>query len=118
MKEIRMGVVGSRNYHDYEFVKKYLDKFKNATDNLVIVSGGADGVDSLAKRYAEENNLRYVEFSANWQLHGNSAGPIRNRQIVNYSDFIIAFHGANSKGTQSTINIAKEVGKKVMVVDI
>ena len=64
MKELKLAVVGSRSFTDYELMKTELDKIKETVDNLVIVSGGAKGADTLAERYAKENILRMVVFRA------------------------------------------------------
>src|SRR4029078_11243245 len=92
IKNINMyiGIVGSRDYFDYEYFCKKLKKtnFEGAT----IVSGGASGVDRMAEKYSREIlNKEPIIFKANWKLYGKKAGPIRNKEIVNKSDYIIAF---------------------------
>lgn len=77
-------VAGSRNYYDYaEFseVMNYTHKKYNITE---IVSGGAHGADSLAERYAKENNIPIKVFKADWDMYGKSAGFIRNADMHNY----------------------------------
>lgn len=51
-----------------------------------------------------------------WKAYGKSAGPKRNKQIVEYSDLIIAFWDGKSKGTLSSIQFAKELTKKLVVI--
>jgi predicted Rossmann fold nucleotide-binding protein DprA/Smf involved in DNA uptake len=108
----KIGVVGSRSFNDYHFMKKMLDNFIVKES---IISGGAIGADKLAKRYAIDHSIPIKEFLPDWTRHGKAAGPIRNKIIVDNSDAIIAFWDGKSKGTKSTISIAKEQGKKVFV---
>ena len=80
-------IVGTRSFADFEMMEAVLKMYKIA----VIVSGGAKGADALAKKYAEENNILYREFLPNWEKYGRAAGPIRNKEIVDNADMVIAF---------------------------
>jgi hypothetical protein len=55
---------------------------------------------------------------AEWNKFGKSAGYRRNVTIVEHSDIIVAFWDGKSKGTQHTINIAKEKGKGLIIIPI
>lgn len=116
----KLAIVGCRTFEDYSFIKIHVDAFINDNDlkDIEIVSGGASGVDTLAKLYAQKNNLPYKEFAADWKTHGRAAGPIRNKLIVEYSDYIIAFWDYVSKGTKSTINISKTCKKPCLIIKI
>jgi len=85
-------------------------EFYEGRDISEIVSGGARGTDALAERYALEKKIPIKVFPSDWKKHGKSAGPLRNREIVVYSDTILAFWDGESTGTKSTIAIAKEMG--------
>ncbi len=109
---MKLGVVGSRTFNDYNLLKKTLDKY----DIDEIVSGGANGADQLAERYAEEKNIKTNIFLPDWKKYGRKAGPLRNKQIVENSDYIIAFWDGVSRGTLSSINLAKHMGKDLTIV--
>ncbi len=112
-------ICGSRSFNDYSFIKTKLDVFfqdKNK-DDYEIVSGGALGVDKLAELYAKNNNIKNVIFLADWRK-GKQAGPIRNQQMVDYSDEVIAFWDSESKGTKSTIDKAKVKELKTHIIKI
>lgn len=105
---MKVAVVGSRGFNNYERLKETLDKINNCT---TIVSGGADGADSLAKRYAEEHFLGYIEFLPNWNKFGKPAAFKRNVQIINESEYVVAFWDGSSKGTKHSIDLAAKQNK-------
>ena len=106
---MKTAIIGSRNFTDYKLLKEYCSKF----DITEVISGGARGADSLAENYAKENNIKLTVFPADWKKFGKSAGFIRNKDIIDNADFVIAFWDGESKGTLNSINIAKSQNKKV-----
>lgn len=98
-------IIGSRSFQNYEMLKIVCNRLVRETDT--IVSGAASGADILGKQYAIERKLNYIEFPADWNKYGKRAGFIRNQQIVDESDFVIAFWDGISKGTQHSIDLAK-----------
>lgn len=115
---MNIGVVGSRTFNNYPFLKNILDRFIFNTEDgrIAIISGGADGADSLAERYCKEHNIIPMVFKPEWDKYpGKSAAAIRNQKIVDYSDFIIAFWDGKSKGTKMTINFARQAKKEVFI---
>lgn len=126
---MKIGIVGTRTYNNYEQFKIELEQFLQTSENepihiTQIISGGATGADKLAKTYAKEyadaNNLDfdifYKEFLPDWKKFGRSAGAIRNRDIIKNSDKLIAFWDGISSGTLITINIATELKKQIKII--
>jgi hypothetical protein len=108
-------IAGGRNFNDYNLLKlKCNEILANLTD-VEIVSGCADGADRLGELYAKDFKYKLKRFPANWGLNGNSAGVIRNKEMANYSDILIAFWDERSKGTQNMIKTAKELNLTVNV---
>lgn len=99
---MKIAVVGSRTFSDYILLKSVLNLAAKYGFVTEIVSGGAQGADSLAKKYAQEHNVSYKEFPAQWDIYGKSAGFIRNKLIVEYCDMVIAFWDGKSRGTNDT----------------
>lgn len=109
---MRVAVVGSRTFNDYLLLLNTLDSIPIDS----IVSGGARGADSLAKKYAEASGLLIVEYLPEWDKYGRRAGFIRNVQIVDNSDLVIAFWDGISKGTGHSIDYARKIGKPLKVI--
>ena len=114
-------IAGCRDYTNYQEAKKYIDMFLSKIKNeyeIVIISGGANGADSIGERYAMENGFKVEIFPAEWDKYGKSAGPIRNEKMAKASDFAICFWDGKSRGTASMISCAKSEGKALRVVYI
>lgn len=80
-----------------------------------VISGGARGVDKLGERWAKENNIPLLVMPANWKKYGSGAGHIRNVDMANEADALIAIWDGLSPGTANMINIAKKKNLKVYV---
>ena len=116
-------VCGGRNYKDKDRLTKVMDKFKEDIaqgSELCVVHGAAKGADSLAGEWALMNECITAEFEADWDTHGRSAGPIRNRKMLDFllnnksagSDIaVVAFPGG--KGTDNMCDIAKKANVTV-----
>lgn len=113
-----IAVVGSRGFTDYDLLVRVMDDVTRKLPRVVhtIVSGGARGADTLAERFAEEHDLNVVVFTPDWARYGNAAGPLRNRKIVDAADIVVAFWDGESRGTASTIKLAKQQNKMVHVI--
>jgi hypothetical protein len=110
-------VVGSRQKANYRIVREFLDKL---TDIDTIISGGAQGTDLHAKIYAKRNNIEYIEYPAEWDIYGRSAGWERNNQMAeeNQHATIIAFYNGYSKGTAHWFTISKQFKMELVIVDL
>ena len=107
----RIAVIGSRDFDDYSRLVAVLEPHLPA----VLVSGGAKGADALAERLARERGLTIDVIPADWQRYGRGAGPVRNRQIVESADLVVAFWDGKSRGTRSALIHADKVGVPVEV---
>jgi hypothetical protein len=85
-------------------------------DEIVIISGAARGADRLGEKYAKERGYKVIRVPADWNRYGKSAGYIRNKEMAESSDALVAFWDGKSKGTKNMIDLAKEYGLKVRVI--
>ena len=80
-----------------------------------IVSGGAKGIDTCARQYAQEHGLKLTEFPPDYPRYGRGAPLKRNLEIIAYADQVFAFWDGNSPGTKHVIEECKKQKKKVTV---
>jgi len=114
IQNYKVAIVGSRSLKDYEFFCQHLyDIFKLLGMPQLIVSGGAEGADFFAEIFAEENGIELLIIKANWTAYGYAAGPLRNSEILDISDIVIAFWNYQSPGTADSIK--KAVSRKMSV---
>lgn len=106
---MKVAVIGSRDLHVNDLAL-YLPE--NTTE---IVSGGARGIDSDARAYAQQNGIRLTEFLPDYQQFGRGAPLKRNLQIIEYADLVLAFWDGQSRGTKYVIDHCRKQGVPVRV---
>lgn len=108
---MRVLVCGGRDFDDYDLMEKTLDQYQITT----IIHGAARGADLFSDRYAAAKGLKREAYPANWNLYGNSAGPIRNQYMLESKpDLVIAFPGG--RGTADMVSRAKKAGVEVVEI--
>jgi dissimilatory sulfite reductase (desulfoviridin) alpha/beta subunit len=113
-------IAGSRGFSNYKLLKEACDKYlreKKKTHNVIVVSGHARGADTLGEKYASDEDLDLEIYPADWKKYGKSAGFMRNEQMADIADAVIAFWNGESHGTKHMIDIAEEKGLNVKVVN-
>lgn len=133
----RIIIAGPRDYEDYERVKTEAYYFTKdmCSDEIVIVSGGCSdeqkgkltftrkdgrkvfGADGLGERLAHEKGWAVKTFDADWKQYGRFAGPIRNKEMSEYSTHALLFWDGKSKGTRDMINKSKKLIATVIRFD-
>ena len=125
---MRVAVVGSRSITDQDLINYHLDMLllpcggENG-DEVTIISGGAKGVDSLAREWARLNNKDFILFKP-YHLIDNSVmyHPryyfVRNKQIVDNSDMVICFWDGKSNGAKDAIKYARKCNKELRVITL
>lgn len=107
---MKIAIIGSRGLHVTNF-EEYL-----SCGVTEIVSGGAKGIDSDAEAYANANGIKMTVFLPDYARYGRGAPIVRNKQIVDYADEVLAFWDGMSRGTLSVIKYCENQGKKISVV--
>lgn len=111
-------IAGSRTFSDYKLLATTCDHMLQNQDDVEVVSGKEPkGADKLGELYAEEKGYRVEEFPAHWSQFGNAAGPLRNKQMAEYADALIAFWDGKSRGTLNMIQVARAAGIMVKVCE-
>lgn len=105
-------ITGSRWWGDYSTI---CDALKEHGPGVVI-EGGARGADNMARFAAESMGWPTIQFPANWDKYGKSAGPIRNQEMIDQKpDVCLAFPLDESRGTLHCMKAAERAGIPVHV---
>ena len=113
---MRTIIAGSRTITDLAVVEEAVRASGFAPS--VVLSGCAAGVDTLGERWANDRGIPAFAYPANWYRHGRAAGPIRNQEMAEKADALIAVWDGKSRGTADMIRRAKARGLKVYVHDL
>lgn len=127
----KIAIIGSRDFPDMKFVENIVKTLCKDYPDVTIVSGGARGVDKLAIDCAITMKRKYKIFPADWAnlnypdaiirtrtdggKYDAKAGMRRNKLIIDYAEFIIAFWDGKSKGTLNSIDLARKAGKPINI---
>ena len=103
-------IAGSRSITDFD-ISPYIPE-----DTHLIVSGGANGIDKLAEKYADKKRISKLILQPQYELYGRAAPLKRNDLMVNVCNRVLIFWDGKSKGTKHTIDYAKKIGKPVDIV--
>ena len=113
---LRIIIAGGRDFNDYKTLCGVCDYMFQKQKEIEIVSGTANGADKLGEQYANEMGYPIKQFPADWDKHGKKAGYLRNKEMAEYADALLALWDGKSKGTKSMIDLAKKNNLKVRVV--
>lgn len=116
---MKLAIVGSRQITEMSVLSDALANVKNLSWFDTIVSGGAEGVDSLARRLAEDRGLKLIEYLPDYKKFGKKAPLVRNTDIIKTADVVLALPvRGGSKGTWDSINKAVKLGKKIYIYEV
>lgn len=113
---MRVLVCGGRNFQDVTLLEETLAQYIYGPEDTLI-AGKARGADTLAANYGRRQGAHVIEFPADWEQYGKSAGHIRNQQMLDEGkpDLVIAFRGG--AGTKNMIERSLKAGVEVVVVE-
>jgi len=88
-------IAGSRSFTDYgqvlEEIERFVETLRCRGHTITeVLCGECHGPDRFGRAWAESNGIRVRSFPADWKRWGRSAGPIRNRQMVEKANAALA----------------------------
>ena len=107
-------IAGGRDFNNYDLLAQTMNEL-----NIIIsevVCGDARGADTLGVVWASANGIPVKHYPADWDTYCCSAGIIRNRQMAEYADFLVAFWDGKSHGTKNMIDTMQQIGKHGRVI--
>jgi hypothetical protein len=110
---MRTIIAGTRSLTDYKLVEGAVEA--SGFEVTTVISGAAKGIDRLGERWAEKRSVPVERFPADWDAYGKPAGHIRNREMVEVAEALVAVWDGVSTGTEDCIAQARQRGLKVFV---
>lgn len=106
-------ITGGREFTDVKAEWDILDNILTKYPDMVLLHGGAQGVDRIGAAWAKRKNVPQVEFKPDWNKFGKAAGYRRNETMVRQTKptAVVAFPGEN--GTKHCIETALKSGIRV-----
>lgn len=110
---MKIAIVGSRN-----ITEEIYDSLCEAIPigASMVISGGANGVDALAEKYAIENRLPLMVIRPEYDKYGKCAPLERNKKIIEQADYVLAFWDGKSRGTAQVIDTCVRTYVPVKVI--
>ena len=125
---IKLIIAGGRDFKDYNLLQfetqRFLVENQFKPSEVTIISGKADGADSLGEIFANKYHFPIIESPAKWDDLDNPirliktrrdgtkynalAGPIRNEEMAKIATHLIAFFDGSSSGTKSMIGLGEK----------
>lgn len=107
---MKLAIIGSRGITEYPLERVI------PMETTEIISGGARGVDTLARQYALSHGIPLVEFLQDYGRFGRAAPIRRNDLIIARADVVLALWDGRSPGTRYVIDACRRLGKPVIVL--
>lgn len=121
MPAFRLLVCGGRTYADADKVHSVLNSyFETHAYKMILIEGGAEGADRLARNWANKLGVPVATVEAQWAWWATfgerkRAGPARNLAMTYLEPHeCVAFPGG--RGTKSMVELAVEAGIVVELV--
>jgi hypothetical protein len=118
---MRTIIAGSRSILDEQAIFTCMfQAWSDGLDTTEIVTGGAIGVDTIAEKIAKERGLPVRTFRPDYNaaIKPRLAPLIRNTEMADYADALIAIWDGKSNGTLHMINEAHKKGLEIFVYTI
>jgi hypothetical protein len=114
---MRCIIAGSRDFTDQEIVDDAMEECGFTSEITEVVCGMARGVDTLGLAWANQRNVWVARYPAKWGIHGNRAGLIRNEEMAQNADALVAIPGAGP-GTKHMISMARKYDLRIFVFHV
>lgn len=110
-------IIGYTGHRDKVTSVDALDHIAAKYPDAAWVHGGAKGFDTFVESYAQKHNIQSRIIKPDYTTFGKSAPHIRNREIVNTCDILVAcYDNRTTGGTYYTVTYAKQQHKPVIIL--
>lgn len=112
---MRTIIAGSRSLCHPGYLRLALNDCEWRDRITEVVCGMAKGADMLGFDWATEQGIPIKRFFPDWDRYGKRAGLIRNREMGDYADALIALWDGDSTGTTHMISYMRHLGKPYVI---
>lgn len=109
---MKLLIAGSRKINEFD-ISNFIP-----CEADTILSGGANGIDTLAENFADKHRLSKIILRPQYKLYGKAAPLKRNEELVKMADKILIIWDGESRGTKYTIDLAKKLNKEIEIIII
>lgn len=114
-------IAGTREFNDWQTfylaVNDWFDKHDPEYQKTIILSGMANGPDTMGYLLAEDRGIPYEEYEPDWDTYGRMfAGKVRNGQMASRATHLLAFWDRMSTGTSDMIKKSTQIGLHKTIV--
>lgn len=110
-------ICGGRTFCDHILFNSTMDKIHKERNITHVLQGGARGADYLAHVWSARKGIRETVYNADWKSYGKSAGPIRNKIMMDDGkpNLVVAFPGGS--GTAHMVMYARKKEVETIVIE-
>ena len=110
-----IAIVGSRGFKHLDLVERFV---RELPDGTVIISGGAEGPDTVAVEAAQARGLpEPIVIRPDYDKYPPKVAPhVRNSEIAKRCAHMVAFWNGSSHGTASVVEKAKRLGRTTKII--
>lgn len=115
---IRVCIAGGRDFNDYAQLCDGMNAVKAAHYNqtIEVISGAARGADRLGEKWGADQGLVVRSFPPDYENnHPKQAPFIRNAEMAEEADVLVAFWDGKSRGTRHMIGCAFKQGLEIHI---
>lgn len=106
-----------REFRNYALLCQTMDKLlAQIHDHIVIVCGQDACLDNLCEKYAHERHYKLHLFPSDWERWGDAADYIRNEEMGDAADALVAFFDGKCRQVKQMIDIGHRNGLNVRTV--
>lgn len=107
---MRLIIAGGREFDDEALFEEMMRHFQTSKIDVVLSGKCPTGADAMGEKWAARRGIRIEEHPANWTAHGKRAGYVRNLEMAERADALVAFWDGASRGTKMMIDLANQHG--------
>lgn len=110
---MKVVIAGGRTFKSRRLTHRTLIEYQDSI--TTVLCGMAGGADEEGYVWARMLDIPVDEYPADWDGEGKKAGYLRNMDMGNDADGLIAFWDGKSKGTKHMINYMTKLEKPITV---